>query len=122
VVRNIGASIGVTTASVVFERRRAEHQLMAYAAYDPTTPTHQDILGELKHVLHQAGLVGASADQAALRTIQHQLDTEAVASGFRESFFFMSLCFVIASVPMVWGLYQHRRFGSGYSMTPSVRN
>jgi len=34
VVRNIGASIGVTTASVVFERRRAEHQLMGYAAYD----------------------------------------------------------------------------------------
>jgi DHA2 family multidrug resistance protein len=122
VVRNIGAGIGVTTASVVFERRRAEHQLMAYAAYDPTTPTHQDTLGELKHVLHQAGMVGDSADQAALRTIQQQLDTEAVASGFRESFFFMSLCFVIASVPMVWGLYQRRRFGSGYSMTPSVRN
>jgi DHA2 family multidrug resistance protein len=122
VVRNIGASVGVTTASVVFERRRAEHQLMGYAAYDPTTPMHQDAFSELKQVLHQSGLVGANADQAALRTIQQQLDTEAVASGFRESFFFMSLCFVMASVPMVWGLYQHRRLGSGYSMTPSVRN
>ena len=114
VVRNIGAGIGVTTASVVFERRRAEHQLTAYAAYDPTTPAHQDALGELKHVLHQAGLVDGNADRAALRTIQQQLDTEAVASGFRESFFFMSLCFVIASVPMVWGLYQRRRLGTNH--------
>ena len=122
VVRNIGAGIGVTTASVVFERRRAEHQLMAYAAYDPTTPTHQDTFGELKHVLHQAGMTGASADRTALRTIQQQLDTEAVASGFRESFFFMSLCFVIASIPMVWGLYQRQRSGSAYSTTPSARN
>jgi hypothetical protein len=109
VVRNIGASLGVTAASVVFERRRAEHQLMAYATYDSTTPAHQDTVNELKHVLHQAGLVGAGADQAALRAIQQQMDTEAITSGFRESFFFMSLCFVIASLPMVWGLYQRRR-------------
>ncbi len=113
VVRNIGAGIGVTAASVVFERRRAEHQLMAYATYDPSTPTHQNTVGELKQVLHQAGMVGASADRAALRTIQQQLDTEAIASGFRESFFFMSRCFVIASAPMVWGLYQRRRSGGG---------
>ena len=111
VIRNIGAGLGVTTASVVFERRRAEHQLMAYSAYDTTTPTHQDTLSELKHVLHKAGMVGATAERAALRTIQQQMDTEAIASGFRESFFFMSLCFVIASVPMVWGLYQRRRLG-----------
>jgi hypothetical protein len=32
-----------------------------------------------------------------------------VSSGFRERFFLMSLCFVMASVPRVWGLYQRRR-------------
>jgi hypothetical protein len=122
VVRNIGASIGVTAASVVFEKRRVEYQLTAYAAYDSTTPAHQDTLSDLKDVLHQAGMVGANADQAALRTIRQQMDIEAVASGFRESFYFMSLCFVIASVPMVWSLYQRRRFGSAYSTTPSARN
>lgn len=29
-----------------------------------------------------------------------------VSSGFRKRFFLMSLCFVMASVSRVWGLYQ----------------
>ncbi len=34
VIRNIGAGLGVTVTSVVFERRRTEHQLLAYHLYD----------------------------------------------------------------------------------------
>jgi EmrB/QacA subfamily drug resistance transporter len=111
VVRNIGASLGVTMASVVFERRRLEHQLLAYHMYDDASPTHNILLGEIKQRLHQAGMVGATADRAALRTIQRQMDIEAITGGFRDSFLFISLCFLLASLPMLWSL--RRRFHIG---------
>jgi len=104
VVRNIGAGLGVTMASVVFERRRIEHQLMAYHMYNDDSLTHDTLLGDLKFRLHQAGMTGTTADRVALRTIQRQMDIEAIAAGFRDSFLFISVCFLIASLPMLWML------------------
>jgi DHA2 family multidrug resistance protein len=102
VVRNIGASLGVTMTSVLFERRRVTHQLAAYHEYNVTSPTHVTMLEEVKRYLHQAGIMGGAADQAALRTIKRQIDIEAVAAGFRDSFMLISIAFLLASVPMIW--------------------
>jgi DHA2 family multidrug resistance protein len=102
VVRNIGASLGVTVTSVLFERRRVTHQLAAYHEYNVTSPTHVTTLEEVKRYLHQAGIMGGAADQAALRTIKRQIDIEAVAAGFRDSFMLISIAFLLSSVPMIW--------------------
>jgi DHA2 family multidrug resistance protein len=109
VVRNIGAGLGVTVTSVVFERRRVAHQLGLYSLYDESSSAHVTTLRELKQVLQQSGMLGAAADRAALRTIQRQIDIGAIAAGFSESFLFICLCFFLAAIPMVLSLRKQRR-------------
>ncbi len=94
--------LGVTLTSVIFERRRASYQLAAYYTYDSASLAHRDTLGDLRRLLHQAGIMGAVADRAALSTIRRQLDIEAIAVGFQSSFLLACLCFVLASLPMVY--------------------
>lgn len=107
VIRGIGGSLGVTVISVFFERRRVVHQLLAYDTYDSTSPVHGATLRGLKRFLHEGGLVDSVVDQAALRTIRRQMDVEAIALGFRESFVLIGVCFLLASLPMV-GLLRQR--------------
>jgi DHA2 family multidrug resistance protein len=102
VVRNIGASLGVTITSVFFEQQRVFHQLQAYDTYNATTPDHLTTIGELRQSLQQASASTDAADQEALRTIQQQMDLEAIAAGFRDSFLLVCVCFLVASLPMVW--------------------
>jgi hypothetical protein len=49
-------------------------------------------------------MAGGSADRAALLTIRRQMDVEAIASGFRDSFLFIGLCFFLSSLPMIVSL------------------
>jgi DHA2 family multidrug resistance protein len=109
VTRNIGSGIGVTVTSVIFEWRRVSHQLLGYAQYNDASPAHIDLLRNVTHSLHQAGMVGSTADQAALRAIQRQIDIEATAAGFRDSFLFIGICFLISSLPMLWSFLQRHR-------------
>jgi DHA2 family multidrug resistance protein len=107
VVRSIGASFGVTVTSVFFERRRVLHQLLSYATYDSASPTHEAILHDLHFSLHHAGILGAAAEQTALGELRQQLDIEAIATSFQESFLLICLCFLLAIVPML-GLLSRR--------------
>ena len=107
VARSIGASLGVTLVSVFFERRRVSHQLLTYATYDAGSFTHEATLHELKRLLQQNGLAAATASQAALRIIRRQMDIEAIAAGFRDSFLLVGLCFLLASIP-AWCLSSQR--------------
>jgi MFS transporter, DHA2 family, multidrug resistance protein len=101
VMRSIGSSFGVTVTSVFFERRRAWHQFQAYTAYDNDSPAHEAALSELRLVLHHAGVGETLVDQEALGTIREQMDIEAIALGFQESFLFICLCFLLAIGPML---------------------
>lgn len=107
VVRNIGASLGVTVTSVLFERQRVSHQLMAYHNYDAASTSHAAALDDLKHLLQQGGIAASSVEQAALSTIKRQMDVEAVAAAFRDSFLLVGGFFLLASLPMFCML--HRR-------------
>lgn len=109
VVRNIGAGLGVTVTSVVFERRRISHQLALYSMYDESSSAHATTFRNLKEVLQQSGVLGAAADRTALRTIQRQIDIEAIAVGFSQSFAFICLCFLLAAIPMVLSLQKRYR-------------
>jgi DHA2 family multidrug resistance protein len=100
VVRSIGSSFGVTVTSVFFERRRALHQLQAYSTYDSAAPTHEAALHDLRLVLHDAGVGGDGMEQMALGALRQQMDLEAIAAGFQESFLLICLCFLLAIVPM----------------------
>ena len=103
VTRNIGAGLGVTITSVVFERRRIEHQLQAYDLYDHAAPAHDALWRDIHHTLREAGMAGG-ADQAALSAIRRQMDVEAIAAGFRDSFLFIGVCFFLSSLPMILSL------------------
>jgi DHA2 family multidrug resistance protein len=100
-VRNIGAAVGVTITSVIFERRRTAYQLLSYAAYDSTSVEHLPTVQAIEHVLRGAGIGETEIPPMALRTLQQQIDLEALATGFRDSFFLISFCFLLAMVPLV---------------------
>ena len=108
VVRSIGGILGVTITSVLFEQRRAMYQLAAYHAYDSAALAHSETLQELKHILHQAGLMGAGANQAALSAIRRQMDIEAIAVGFQTGFLYACGCFLIGCGPMLYLFFRQR--------------
>jgi hypothetical protein len=101
VLRSIGASFGVTVTSVFFERRRTQHQFHAYSQYDYASPEHVDTVQDLRLSLHHAGIPETARDQEALDTIRQQMDLEAVALAFQESFLLIGVCFLVAIVPML---------------------
>lgn len=108
VVRSIGGVLGVTVTSVVFERRRLWHQLSAYDAYDVGSVAHYETLTTIKSFLHNAGILGGSADQAALGVVRRQMNIEAIALAFQDSFLLMACCFLFASFPVVYLMVRYR--------------
>ena len=101
-VRNIGASLGVTVSSAIFERRRAYHQLLAYTTYNVASPQHTDTAQEIARSLRNSGFTDTEMNVATLRTLRRQMDTEAMAAGFRDSFFVFGFCFLLAMLPMLF--------------------
>jgi DHA2 family multidrug resistance protein len=108
-VRNIGAALGVTITSVIFERRRTTYQLLSYAAYDSASVEHLPTVQAIEHELRGAGIGETELPAMALRMIQRQIDLEALATGFRDSFFIISFCFLLAMVPLVGVVSQRTR-------------
>ncbi len=108
VVRSIGGILGVTITSVLFEQRRAAHQLASYHAYDSASLAHGDVLQALKHFIYQAGIDGPVADRAALNAIRQQMDLEAITAGFQIGFFYACICFLIGCVPMFYLFLRQR--------------
>jgi hypothetical protein len=100
-VRNIGAALGVTVTSVIFEHRRITYQLLSYAAYDSASVEHLPTTQAIEQVLRDAGVGETELPTMALRTLQQQIDLEALATGFRDSFFIISFCFLLAMVPLI---------------------
>ncbi len=107
-VRNIGAALGVTITSVIFERRRAVHQLLSYSAYNLASPEHLQTVRGVEQVLRGAAVHETDVPAMALRAIRQQIDLEAVAAGFRDSFFAMSVCFLLAMLTMIGVVRVHQ--------------
>jgi hypothetical protein len=59
--------------------------------------------------------VGEAADRMALGAIRREMDIEAIAAGFRESFLLFALFFILGCIPLVclllWQLVERRRSG-----------
>ncbi len=106
VVRNIAASLGVTVTSVFYDYRRALHQSALYDMYDVANPEHTATLHEVQLVLRNDGMTD-SLDQASLRVIRQEMDVEAVAAGFRDSFLSVSVTFLLSCLPILWFLMRH---------------
>ena len=49
----------------------------------------------------QAGVGGEAADRTALGAIRREMDIEAIAAGFRESFLLLALLFILGCIPLV---------------------
>jgi hypothetical protein len=100
-VQNIGAALGVTVTSVIFERRRTYHQLLSYTEYNITSAEHSLTIQAIERVLRGAGIVETDVPPMALRALRQQIDREALAAGFRDSFFTISFCFLLAMLPLL---------------------
>jgi DHA2 family multidrug resistance protein len=100
-VRNIGAALGVTVTSVIFERRRTAYQLQSYAEYDSASVAHLPMVQAIEEGLQGAGIGDTERPSMALNMIREQIDLEALATGFRDSFFIISFCFLLAMVPLI---------------------
>jgi DHA2 family multidrug resistance protein len=100
-VRNIGAALGVTITSVIFERRRTGYQLRSYAEYDNASVAHLPTVQAIEERLQSAGIGETERPGMALNIIRGQIDLEALATGFRDSFFIISFCFLLAMVPLL---------------------
>ena len=109
VVRSVGSVLGVTVTSVFCERRRALHQLTAYDTYNLSSLEHQKTLYDLKLILHKAGIAGSSSDLAALGAIRRQMDIEAITLAFQDRFVFICVCFLLASMPMLYLFIRYRK-------------
>jgi DHA2 family multidrug resistance protein len=107
-IRNIGAALGVTVTSVIFEHRRAAHQLLSYSAYNVDSPEHLQTLLGIEHALRGAGIHDMDIPSMALRALRQQIDLEAVAAGFQDSFFAMSVCFLLAMLCLL-GVVRERQ-------------
>lgn len=121
VVRSIGSSLGVTITSVFFERRRVAHQLAAYDLYNTDTVVHHDTLRDVQQHLHQAGLDDSLTGPAALRAIRRQMDVEAIASGFQETFVLIGGFFLFASIPMWFLLIRYLQTSGWRQPSPDKR-
>ncbi len=99
-IRNIGASLGVTVSSVLFESFRTQHQMQAYTGYDVASPEHRALFAEVTRSLRDAGMDESNVGPMALRVIRQQMSVEAVTAGFRDTFFAISFCFLLAMIPM----------------------
>jgi DHA2 family multidrug resistance protein len=100
-VRNVGAALGVTITSVLFEHRRITHQLQSYSAYNLSSPEHGETVRAVEQVLRGAAVHETDVHLMALRALRQPLDIEAVAAGFRDSFVAMSVCFLLAMVCLI---------------------
>jgi DHA2 family multidrug resistance protein len=99
-IRNIGASLGVTVSSVIFESFRTQHQLQAYTGYDAASPQHRALFDSVARSLRDAGINESNVGPMALQAIRQQMSVEAVTAGFRDTFFAISFCFLLAMLPM----------------------
>jgi hypothetical protein len=108
-VRNIGAALGVTITSVIFERRRTAYQLQTYTDYDSASVAHQPMVQAIEEGLQGAGIGETERPTMALGMIREQIDLEALATGFRDSFFIISFCFLLAMLPLLGIVSQRSR-------------
>jgi MFS transporter, DHA2 family, multidrug resistance protein len=112
VVRNIGGSLGVTITSVFFE-------LLAYDEYASGTSEHSAMMHTLQQTLHEAGFVGGTADRMALGAIRREMDIEAIAAGFRDSFLLLALFFILGCIPLVSLLVSRQHGGKAPKLDAS---
>jgi DHA2 family multidrug resistance protein len=100
-VRNIAAGLGVTVSSVLFERRRTHHQLLAYSSYNVMSPEHSEVVEEIGLSLRSAGVHESLVAPMTLSALRQQMNLEAISSGFRDTFFLIGFCFLVAMLPML---------------------
>jgi hypothetical protein len=92
---------------------------LAYDEYASGTAEHSAMMHTLQQTLHEAGFVGAAAERMALGAIRREMDIEAIAAGFRDSFLLLALFFILGCIPLVSLLVSRRRGGKAPKLNAS---
>lgn len=114
-VRNIGGSVGIATATTLLERRSQVHQSYLGASLSPTDPMLNGAVASLQGHLQAAGADPANAHIGALAAIYQSLLQQASLMAYVDAFKLMGYLSLIC-VPIIL-LFQRVRREKGTRVT-----
>ena len=114
-VRNIGGSVGIATATTLLERRSQVHQSYLGASLSPTDPMLNGAVASLQGHLQAAGADPANAAMKALAAIYQNLIQQASLMAYVDAFRLMGYLSLIC-VPIIL-LFQRVRREHGARVT-----
>ena len=85
-VRNIGGSVGIATATTLLERRAQVHQNYLSSSLNPADPALNGALGGLQSWMHTSGASPANAHTMALAAIYRSLIQQASLMAYVDAF------------------------------------
>jgi MFS transporter, DHA2 family, multidrug resistance protein len=114
-VRNIGGSVGIATATTLLERRSQVHQNYLGASISPSDPMLNGAISGLQAHLHTAGADPANAAMKALATVYQSLIQQASLMAYVDAFKLLGYLSMIC-VPIIL-LFQRVRRERGSRVT-----
>jgi DHA2 family multidrug resistance protein len=100
-MRNIGASIGISFVTTMLARRSQFHQTRLVEAVTTYSPDVHRAVGELGQAVGTAGTGTTGAAREGLAMIYAEVQRQASVLSFIELFYVLGVMF-LASVPLVW--------------------
>ena len=114
-LRNLGASVGISFTTTLLDRRQQFHQVRLAAGLSPQNPLLRQRLALLGNLFRRYGVPPAAAHQRALALFYSGLQRQATLLSYLDDFHFLALVFFIVS-PLVFLM---RRTHYGKSPAPA---
>ncbi len=105
-MRNIGASIGISVVATVLQRSRQSHQDILAAQLPPNNPEMQSFLGRMGNDFLQRGTSAVLSGQEALQLLYRMVLKQAAVLSYLDGFRLLAVIFAVVS-PLVWLMHRH---------------
>ncbi len=104
-MRNIGASIGISVVATVLQRSRQAHQDILAAQLPPNNPAMQSFLGKMGNDFLQRGTSAVLSGQEALQLLYRMVLNQAAVLSYLDAFRLLAVMFIVVS-PLVWLMHR----------------
>ncbi len=104
-MRNVGASIGISIVATILARRRQTYQTRLVANLTPTNTTMQNMLATMRADFIRHGANAVLAGREALALLYRLTLDQAAALSYMDAFRLLGVMFVIVS-PFVWLMHR----------------
>ncbi len=106
-LRNLGASVGISVAATLLARRAQFHQARLTPAFNPYNPVFRQQRAALAARLQSSGFSPFSAGRHALALLYAQIQQQASVMSYLDAFHLMAWCFFLAA-PLVFLMHRAR--------------